>query len=121
MFSPHPPEPTKVPSKGIRILPTEMTFSVSRDGGAFEWAGKNPFTVFCQPSRLFDGSMWRMLYDVFRFNACALQFLQRPDERHLSIGQYLEKQGYSEAFRDNYLIVCAPRNLQMGLLNNARL
>ncbi|KAF5348456.1 hypothetical protein D9756_009552 [Leucocoprinus leucothites] len=104
MFSSSPPEPTKVPSKGIRILPTEMTFSVSRDGGDFEWAGKNPFTVFCQPRRLFDPAMWRMLYDVFRFNACALRYLRRPDERRISIGQYLKEEGYSDAFKDNYLI-----------------
>ncbi|KXN85415.1 hypothetical protein AN958_11354 [Leucoagaricus sp. SymC.cos] len=104
LFTSSPPEPTKVPDDGIRILPTEMTFSVSRDSGAFEWAGKNPFTVFCQPSRLFDSSMWRMLYDVFRFNACSLRFIQRPGERQRSIGQYLREEGYSNAFKDNYLI-----------------
>ncbi|KXN88462.1 hypothetical protein AN958_07301, partial [Leucoagaricus sp. SymC.cos] len=99
-----PPEPTKVPNDGIRILSTEMTFSVSRDSGAFEWAGKNPFTVFCQQSRLFDSSMWRMLYDVFRFNACSLRFIQRPGERQISIGQYFREEGYSNAFKNNYLI-----------------
>jgi predicted NAD/FAD-binding protein len=36
----------------IQILPTEMTFSVSRDRDVFEWAGKNLMTVFCQPSRI---------------------------------------------------------------------
>ena len=89
-----------------------MTFSVSRDLGAFEWAGNNLATVFCQPSRLLDPNMWRLLYDVLRFNASAQRLLLeleksgvRDDE--LSIGTYLEQHDYSDSFRDNYLIVCA--------------
>jgi len=83
---------------GIRILPTKMTFSVSRDGGAFEWAGKNLATVFCQVHRLLDPQMWRMIYDILRFNACARRVLLTPknnDERETSIGEYLDNEGYS--------------------------
>ena len=93
---------------GIRILPTEMTFSVSRDGGAFEWAGKNLATIFCQPRRLVDPEMWRMIYDVLRFNVCARRVLLRPlspGEEEMSIGEYLKREGYSSGFRNNYLIV----------------
>ncbi|KJA18002.1 hypothetical protein HYPSUDRAFT_79398 [Hypholoma sublateritium FD-334 SS-4] len=92
---------------GIRILSTEMTFSVSRDGGAFEWAGKNLATVFCQPRRLVDPEMWRMIYDVLRFNACSRRVLLHPlvpGEEEMSIGEYLKKEGYSSGFRNNYLI-----------------
>jgi len=85
-----------------------MTFSVSRDGGAFEWAGKNPATIFCQVHRLLDPQMWRMIYDILRFNACARRVLLIPknnDEKEMSIGEYLDKEGYSASFRNNYLIV----------------
>lgn len=84
-----------------------MTFSISRDNGAFEWAGKNLATIFCQVRRLVDPQMWRMIYDVMRFNACARRFLFEQDEglRDISIGTYLEKEGYSDAFSNNYLIV----------------
>lgn len=88
-----------------------MTFSVSRDMGAFEWAGNNLMTVFCQPSRLLDLEMWRLLYDVIRFNASAQRLIVELDSRksakdeELSIGTYLEQNGYSDSFRDNYLIV----------------
>ena len=97
-----------------RILPTEMTFAVSRNQGQFEWAGNNLMTVFCQPSRLLDPEIWRLLYDVLRFNACAQKFILDMREEHesprdeLSIGTYLQQNGYSDSFRDNYLIVCAP-------------
>jgi predicted NAD/FAD-binding protein len=93
---------------GITINPTEMTFSISRDSGAFEWAGKNLATVFCQPHRLVDPQMWRMIYDIMRFNACARRVLlnvKGDNESEMSIGKYLDLEGYSSAFRNNYLIV----------------
>jgi predicted NAD/FAD-binding protein len=87
-----------------------MTFSVSRDGGLFEWAGSNLFTVFCQPSRLLDPNMWRLIYDVLRFNACSRRLIigwakdSKFEVDALSIGEYLDQEGYSSSFRDNYLI-----------------
>ena len=80
-----------------------MTFSVSRDGGAFEWAGDGLRSVFCQPQRVFDLGMWRMLFDIMRFNACAVRVLAQNDD--VSIGEYLQKEGYSSRFKDDYLIV----------------
>ena len=53
--------------------------------------------------------MWKMLYDILRFNACARRLLSeqrdREELRKLTIGAYLRKEAYSEAFIDNYLIV----------------
>lgn len=70
--------------------------------------------------------MWRMIFDIVRFNQFALDLLmeddtERAEARHSnsngnssarrrpagpeeSIGQYLEREGYSDAFRDDYLI-----------------
>ena len=102
----------KLYPSNIKILPTEMTFSVSRDDGKFEWAGKDLFTVFCQGwKRLVDPGMWRMLYDVLRFNACAREVLvYQPLDvlqggKEMSIGEYLKRERYSDEFTDNYLIV----------------
>ncbi|KIJ54389.1 hypothetical protein M422DRAFT_25299 [Sphaerobolus stellatus SS14] len=90
----------------IPVIDTEMTFSVSRDQGAFEWAGKNLLTVFCQAKNLLDPAMWRLIWDVLRFNASAVTLLkeQEVENPNLSIGEYLEREGYSESFRDNYLV-----------------
>ena len=98
------------PDLAERILKTEMTFSVSRDMGAFEWAGDNLMTIFCQPSRLLDLQMWRLIYDVLRFNASAQKFIielgkNTSADEEISIGTYLQRHGYSDSFRDNYLIV----------------
>ncbi|SJL08016.1 uncharacterized protein ARMOST_11375 [Armillaria ostoyae] len=94
----------------IVILPTQMSFSISRDNGAFEWASDSLATLFCQPWRIFDATLWRMLYDIFRFNASARRLVSRWSKAHIddcndySIGEYLERGAYSDTFRDNYLI-----------------
>lgn len=53
--------------------------------------------------------MWRMLYDVFRFNASAPRLALGQDtgqeDAVLSIGEYLIREGYSESFTNDYLLV----------------
>lgn len=89
--------------RSVEVIKSRNTFSVSRDGGAFEWASYGLRGVFCQPRRVFDLGMWRMLFDIFRFNACAVRVLAEKDDP--SIGEYLQREGYSSRFRDDYLIV----------------
>ncbi|KAI5791661.1 hypothetical protein DFH27DRAFT_655078 [Peziza echinospora] len=92
---------------GITPAPTAMTFSISRDSGLFEWAGTNLFTVFAQGKNLLNPAMWRMLFDVIRFNHFASDILENeiPEgEEEESIGEYLERESYSESFKNNYLI-----------------
>jgi len=94
--------------KGIRTVDTEMSFSVSRDDGAFEWSGSSLSTVFTQPSNLWNWELYIMLYDILRFNTFATDLLdveETPLLREMSISTYLDEHGYSQAFRDNYLIV----------------
>lgn len=105
-----------------------MTFGVSRDQGLFEWAGTSLSAVFAQKSNLFRPRMWQMIFDIIRFNQFALDLLAEEDEseedisgangsvangsvkstikrpQQQSIGEYLDKENYSEAFRNDYLI-----------------
>ncbi|KIH93471.1 hypothetical protein SPBR_04405 [Sporothrix brasiliensis 5110] len=95
---------------GVATVPTQMTFSVCRDRGSFEWSGSNLDALFCQRRNLFSPRMWRLVFDVFRFNQFALDLIRDDyDSPHEgasdeSIGEYLIREGYSEAFRDDYLI-----------------
>ncbi|QRV83556.1 Flavin containing amine oxidoreductase [Ceratobasidium sp. AG-Ba] len=103
-----------LPDIKIPAIRTEMTFSVSRDGGMFEWAGKDPATLFCQAQNLLNPGMWRMIWDILRFNASALSLIEDEEEpadpsakgakAELSIGAYLDREGYSNEFIDDYLI-----------------
>ncbi|PWY77398.1 amine oxidase [Aspergillus heteromorphus CBS 117.55] len=91
----------------VPTTPSEMSFSVSRasDSGTFEWAGSSLTGLFAQRKSFFSPSMWRMLFDMVRFNHFAPDLLRQPDEDNtITIGEYLEKEGYSAFFRDNYLI-----------------
>ncbi|KAL7267270.1 hypothetical protein RUND412_010151 [Rhizina undulata] len=91
----------------VPTTPTEMSFSVSRDNGRFEWAGPSIHAVFSQRGNVFSLRMWRMLFDIIRFNTFALDLLRQPDSgagSRQTIGEYLEKEGYSDAFREDYLI-----------------
>lgn len=92
---------------GVKTTPTEMTFSVSRDQGLFEWAGSSLGALFCQRDNLLSPKMWRMLFDIVRFNQFALNILRDDEPADETIGEYLDRQGYSHAFRDNYLLPMA--------------
>jgi len=94
--------------RDIPIVETEMSFSVSRDAGAFEWSGSSLFTVFSQLSNLWNLEMYRTLFDIIRFNTFATDLLELPETeelRAMSISTYLDQHQYSQEFRDNYLIV----------------
>ncbi|CAG8535407.1 58_t:CDS:2 [Diversispora eburnea] len=93
--------------KNIQLMKTEMSFSVSRDNGDFEWSGRNLITVFSQLSNLWNIELWKILYDILRFNFHATELMElseEHEERNMSTGEYLRIHQYSEAFKDNYLL-----------------
>jgi len=107
--------------KAVRVDPveTEMTFGVTRDHGNFEWSGEAR-GIFAQRRNLFRLGHWRMIFDIIRFNQFALDLIADDEEgglerlgssvkrrryaRDMSIGEYLDREGYSQGFKDDYLI-----------------
>lgn len=56
--------------------------------------------------------MYRTVFDIIRFNTFATDILSMEETeelRTLSISAYLDRHGYSQEFRDNYLIVFPQR------------
>ena len=94
--------------QGIALDDSEMSFSVSRDQGAFEWSGGGGLgAAFAQSENIYKRDIYEMLYDIFRFNQYSTDILDAKlgkADRELSIGEYLEKYGYSESFKHNYLV-----------------
>lgn len=87
--------------------PSDMSFSVSRDRGLFEWAGESVDSLFAQRKHLFSIGFWWTLVDILRFNQVATRLLALPaedPERRLSIGAYLDRHGYGTGFARDYLI-----------------
>jgi predicted NAD/FAD-binding protein len=95
-----------------------MTFGVSRDDGLFEWAGTSLSAVFAQRRNILSLRVWRMIFDIIRFNQFALDLLRDEEKSQIyangngvhhaepqeTIGEYLDREGYSDTFRDDYLI-----------------
>ena len=98
-----------------------MSFGVTRDGGDFEWAGRSLAAIFAQKWSFLDPRRWRLIFDIVRFNQFALDVIAREDESdqrpsdpsantptpfhsRMSIGEYLDQEGYSQTFKENYLI-----------------
>lgn len=48
---------------------------------------------------------WRMLWDMLRFNVGAIEILRKGNGHTETIGAYLERNGYSTGFREDYLMV----------------
>ncbi len=111
--------------KDIKLpaVPTDMTFGVSRDQGLFEWGGTSISSIFAQKLNIISSRMWQMIFDIIRFNQFALDLLAEEEESELdptqsngsvmkaekprrqqSIGEYLDRHNYSDAFRNDYLI-----------------
>ncbi|WVR03214.1 hypothetical protein IAU60_000205 [Kwoniella sp. DSM 27419] len=89
----------------VQLCKTDMSFSFSRDRGAFEWASTNLSSLFCQLSNLYKPRIYRMMWDIFRFNLFAVDLLSEKNAAAgLSIGEYLNKEGYSQTFKEDYLL-----------------
>jgi predicted NAD/FAD-binding protein len=89
----------------VDTKPTEMSFSVRCDTSGIEYGGNNLSTLFAQRRNLLRPSFHGMLQDILRFNKESVRDL---DAGRLSasttLGEYLEQNGYGEAFINHYLL-----------------
>ncbi len=88
---------------GIAAYPTDMSFSASFDGGALEYAGTDLNTLFGQRRNLIRPAFWGMLLEILRFNRCAQRALTADLANDLALGDLLDREGFSGAFRTRYL------------------
>jgi predicted NAD/FAD-binding protein len=90
---------------GVANKPTQMSFSLSDKSSGLEYAGSNLNTLFAQRRNLLVPSFLGMLRDIVRFNREAVSHLEDgsvgPDT---TLGDYLQRYGYGDAFREQYLI-----------------
>ena len=85
----------------VASTPTEMSFAVSLDQGGYEYSGSGLRGVFAQKRSLLRPRVWTMLRDLLRFYREAPgDFAALGDE---SLDAYLDRAGYSTAFREDHL------------------
>jgi predicted NAD/FAD-binding protein len=100
---------------GVPTAPSDMSFSVQVPDDAqglsglrpgLEWCGSSLDTVFAQRANVLSRPFWRMLSDLMRFNRLCTDMARRGQEAELqqAIGDFLSAQGFSDAFREGYLL-----------------
>jgi uncharacterized protein len=92
---------------GVPTQASDMSFSVSLDDGAFEYAGSSLSTLFAQRRNLVRPRVWTMLRDIRRFYREAPAILDEPEAADLTLGAYLARGRYSTAFVDDHLLPMA--------------
>jgi predicted NAD/FAD-binding protein len=91
---------------GVPTEESDMSFAVSLDGGRLEYASSYG-GYLAQRSNMLRPSFLRMTRDIFRFNRLAPQLLEQAENLDFTIGDFVEHAGFSDAFRDNYLVPMA--------------
>ncbi|MFB2551548.1 NAD(P)/FAD-dependent oxidoreductase [Ensifer soli] len=92
---------------GIATHASNMSFSLSLDGGVMEWSGDTLSTIFAQKRNLLRPSFLWMLREILRFNRLCLSDRDAGLLGSLSIGDYLLMRRFSPGFTQNYLIPMA--------------
>lgn len=87
---------------GVVAHDSNMSFGVSKNNAAFEYAGGELKQLFAQPSNIFRPCFWKMVRDILRFNKAAPALLATNSTQ--SLGQYLDTHKYSEAFVEDYIL-----------------
>jgi hypothetical protein len=85
----------------VPVTESKMSFGASFRDGGFEYGLDGARAYFAQGARVLDPRHWRMLRDIFRFNADALGASQ---EGGMSIGTLIERMRLGRWFRDYYLM-----------------
>jgi predicted NAD/FAD-binding protein len=92
---------------GVPTKPSEMSFAVSLDGGRCEYSGAGLGGLFAQKSNLFRPRFWSMLHELRRLYKNAPGDLERLADYDISLGDYLKREGYSSALRDDHILPMA--------------
>lgn len=83
---------------------SEMSFSASLDGGRLEYAGTDLNGLLGQRSNVLRPRFWRMVVDLLRFYREAPRLLEEPLAAHVTLGDYLRRENYSDGFVEDHLL-----------------
>lgn len=89
---------------GLASTDSDMSFSVRVDDEQLEWAGSSLAAVFAQKRNLVKPRFWAMLKDILRFNGEGRRIVAAGSGYEGTLGEFLQRGGYSRMFRDWYLL-----------------
>ncbi len=82
---------------GVETAPSDMSFAVSLDRGAYEYSGTGLGGLFGQPRNICRPGHWRMVLEIFRFFREA-QDAHANEPANATLGEWLQARGFSQAF-----------------------
>lgn len=89
---------------GVKTQPSNMSFAVSLNGGKLEYSGSGLNGLMGQRGNIVKPQFWSMLRDLLRFYREAPLALSLSAVSGLTIGEYLDQNGYGASFVDNHLL-----------------
>ncbi|MBL8645091.1 MAG: FAD-dependent oxidoreductase, partial [Rhodospirillaceae bacterium] len=89
---------------GVKTELSDMSFSASLNNGGFEYSGNTLWTMLAQKRNLVRPRFWNMVWDIMRFYRACVADAAKPENANLSLGEYLLRGGYSEAFLRDHLL-----------------
>ena len=92
---------------GVETQPSDMSFAVGSEGGAFEYSSRGARGFFSQRSNLLRPEHYGLLAEILRFNREAPRLMERPDAGEFTLEEFLERERYSPHFVERYLFPMA--------------
>ncbi|MDA5140346.1 FAD-dependent oxidoreductase [Streptomyces sp. AD681] len=89
---------------GVATQESEMSMSVRCEGCGLEYAGaRGPAGLLARPRNALHGPYLRMLAQVPRFHEAARRLLAEDADRALTLGGFLDREGFSPYFRAHFM------------------
>ncbi len=85
----------------VPVIPSDMSFGCSIDGGWLEYGILERSAIFAQKRNLLRPQFYKMLRDMLRFGKEAKQYAADPN---MTVGELIEVMGLGQWFRDYYLL-----------------
>lgn len=89
---------------GVTTSPSDMSFAASLKAGKLEYSGSGLNGLIGQRGNVMRPRFWRMMRDILRFYREAPDLLARPDLSRVSLGEYLDRHNYADAFVEDHLL-----------------
>ncbi|MGY6022813.1 NAD(P)/FAD-dependent oxidoreductase [Streptomyces spinosirectus] len=89
---------------GVATQESEMSMSVRCDGCGLEYAGARGLSgLLARPRNAVRGAYLRMLTEVPAFHRAARRLLAQEADGALTLGEFLEREGFSPYFRTHFI------------------
>jgi predicted NAD/FAD-binding protein len=91
---------------GVESQPSTMSFALRNERSGLEYNASSLDGLFCQRRNLVSPRFLRMLRDIARFYREAPSLLELEGDGP-ALGEYLQRERYSAAFRDDHIVPMA--------------